>query len=230
MSIQCLLSSVFCFGLLFSVFVFHFLDIIIKHLSNSIMVIYFAQRISRDWLWKVHLPWLAIKGKGMRVWLKKRVIWGVQIELKSLQLLSRLEECFTWRFEGLLSEFPMSSRWISFHSPALKYLEILGNAFCYNMTRKYHPNEVGWYLAPDSSSRSTKKIWEAGISNSGPRNRQPFSVKLLPTRPVRWTTWWVCLYWPEPIDIPNFSFSVWPLSAKWGTAQSYYGIVHRFVW
>lgn len=38
----------------------------------------------------------------------------------------------------------------------------------------------------------------------GSQEPTAFSVKLLPTRPVRWTTWWVCLYWPEPIDIPNF--------------------------
>lgn len=88
--------------------------------------------------------------------------------------------------------------------PSIEILGDLRKRFSCNMTRKYHPNDVGWYLAPDSRSRSTKKIWGAGISNSGPRNRQSFSVKLLPTRPVRWTTWWVCVYWPEPIDIPNF--------------------------
>ncbi len=38
----------------------------------------------------------------------------------------------------------------------------------------------------------------------GSQEPTAFSVKLLPTRPVRWTTWWVCLHWPEPIDIPNF--------------------------
>jgi len=128
MSIQCLLSSIFCFGLLFSVFVFHLLDIIIKHLSNSIMVISFAQRISRDWLWKVHLPWLAIKGKGDESLTEKESDMGGPNWIEILTT-TWLEARFTWRFEGLLADFWISSRWISFHSPALKYLEILGNAF-----------------------------------------------------------------------------------------------------
>ncbi len=92
------------------------------------MVISFAQRISRDWLWKVHLPWLAIKGKGDESLTEKESDMGGPNWIEILTT-TRLEVCFTWRFEGLLGDSWISSRWISFHSPALKYLEILGNAF-----------------------------------------------------------------------------------------------------
>jgi hypothetical protein len=87
---------------------------------------------------------------------------------------TRLEVRFTWRFEGLLGEFPISSRWIFNSFPSIEILRDLRKRFLCNVTRKYHPNDVGWYLARDSRSRSTMKIWEAGIWNSGPRNRQPF--------------------------------------------------------
>lgn len=142
---------------------------------------------------------------------------------------TRLEARFTWRFEGLLGEFRISSRWISFHSPALKYLEILGNAFCATW-----PGNIIQMMLDD--------IWHQtpGVGQQWKHERQGFEIRVPGTDSLfsKAATHKACqvdhvmglpiLAWTHRYS--KLSFSMWPLSAKWGTAQSYYGIVHRFVW